>query len=144
MMNNEVRNVMKDFGQDRPLILVIDGEQKETETIGELLREAGFGCQGCSTPEEAIAASAANPPDLVICDWNLHGEDGIETCRRIREQTGASDLPIMFLSGAQRPDVIRRSQIVEHGAYCLRKPFAPKVLLELIDQVLAAQATPTT
>jgi CheY-like chemotaxis protein len=132
---------MRGFGQDQPSILVIDGESEVSEKIRTVLRGAGFGCCCCATAEEATAAAQANPPDLIICDWHLHGRDGVETCRQIQQQPGLQDVPIMFLSGAQRPDVVRRAGVVEHGVYCLRKPFAPKVLLELIDQVLAAPAT---
>ena len=138
-MNDEVRNAMKDFGQDRPLILVIDGESEETEKIGEVLHWAGLGCCCCATAAEAKAAALANPPDLIVCDWNLHGEDGVETCRQIKRQPGLEDVPVMFLSGAQKPDVIRRAHVMDNGAYCLRKPLAPNLLLELIDQSLAAQ-----
>lgn len=49
------------------------------------------------------------------------------------------NVPVMFLSNAQRPDVIRRAQGIGSGVYCLRKPFAPKVLVELIDQALTVQ-----
>ena len=41
----------------------------------------------------------------------------------------------MFLSGAQLPDIIRRSDAAG-GIYCLRKPFDAQVLTELIDQAL--------
>ena len=131
--------MLRDLGQERPLILVIDSEQEVLTEIGEVLREAGFGCCCCATAAEATAAALASPPDLIVCDWNLHGEDGVATCRQIKRQPGLEGAPVMFLSGAQRPDVIRRAHVVDCGAYCLRKPFAPNVLLELIDQSLAVQ-----
>jgi DNA-binding response OmpR family regulator len=131
--------MLRDLGQERPLILVIDSEQEVLDSISEVLQAAGFGCCCCATAAEATAAALANPPDLIVCDWNLHGEDGVATCQHIKRQPGLEDAPVMFLSGAQRPDVIRRAHVVDSGAYCLRKPFAPKVLLELIDQSLTIQ-----
>ena len=128
--------MIKDFGQDRPLVLVVDGEQNVLEKISEVLREAKFGCRCCVTADEAIAAALACPPDLIVCDWNLDGENGVETCQRIKQQPGLAEVPVMFLSSVQRPDVVRRSHVAGHGAYCLRKPFAPTVLVELIDQAL--------
>jgi len=98
-------------------------------------------CCCCGTAEEATAAALANPPDMIVCDWHLHGEDGVETCRQIKRQPGLEAAPVMFLSGAQRPDVIRRAHVVDNGVYCLRKPFAPMVLLELIDQALTVQGS---
>jgi DNA-binding response OmpR family regulator len=133
--------VIRDFGEVRPLVLVVDSELEVLEKVSEALSEAGFGCLCCGTSEEAVAAALANPPDMIVCDWHLHGENGVETCLRIKRQPGLEDVPVMFLSGAQRPDIIRRAQVVGAGVYCLRKPFSPKVLVELIDQVLAVQGT---
>jgi DNA-binding response OmpR family regulator len=128
--------VTKGFGQERPLVLVVDGEQKVLETISEALTEAEFGCRCCTTADEAVAAALASPPDLIVCDWNLDGENGVETCQRIKRQPGLAEVPVMFLSSAQRPDVIRRSLDAGAGVYCLRKPFAATVLVELIDQAI--------
>jgi len=118
------------------MVLVVDGEQEVLETVSEALTEAEFGCRCCTNADEAIAAALMCPPDLIVCDWNLDGENGVETCRRIKRQPGLEEVPVMFLSSAQRPDVARRSHVDGHGAYCLRKPFAPTVLVELIDQAL--------
>ena len=134
---------MTGFEQQRPLVLVVDGEQQVLSKISEALTEARFGCQCCETGEQAIAAALANPPDLSVCDWNLDGENGVETCQRIKQQPGLADVPVMFLSSAQRPDVIRRSLDANAGVYCLRKPFAATVLVELIDQALGMVADVT-
>ena len=89
--------------------------------------------------EEAVAAAQETPPNLIICDVNLQGEGGLETCQRIKSLPGLEDVPVMFLSGAQLPDIIRRSHEAG-GIYCLRKPFDPDVLMELIDQALGVPA----
>ena len=133
----EVCNVIEDAGTKRPLVLVIDAETDVLEEVNKVLTAAEFECCCCTTADEAIAAAELNPPDLIICDLNLHGEAAAETCRRIKRQPGLEQVPVMFLSAAQRPDIIRRSHATGDGAYCLRKPFAPKVLVELIDHALA-------
>ena len=85
----------------------------------------------------AVVAKAA--PDLIVCDLNLDGENGMATCRRLKSFPGMKDVPVMLLSGAQLPDVIRRSP--DDGCiYCIRKPPAPKVFIELIEQALGAAA----
>ena len=127
---------MNDTGEKRPLILVIDAEPDVLERFNEALTEAEFECRCCATPQEAVAAALENPPDLIVCDLNLQGEAAVETCEQIKRQSGLEQVPVMFLSGAQRPDIIRRSHIAGEGAYCLRKPFSPKVLVELIDHAL--------
>jgi two-component system, sensor histidine kinase and response regulator len=133
---------MKDFGMEferspeRPLVLVVDSEIDVLQQMSEALAESEFGCCCCASAAEAIAAAQATPPDLIVCDLNLRGESGSETCRQIKLYPGMENVPVMFLSGAQRPDIIRRSHVAADGVYCLRKPFAPNVLVKLIDQAI--------
>ena len=124
---------MNDLG--KLLVLVIDDERAVLDEVTTVLSRANFACRCCTTAEEAIAAALETPPDLILCDISLHGESGLETCERIRQQMGLEDVPVMFLSGAQLPDIIRRSYAAG-GIYCLRKPFDPDVLIELIDQAV--------
>ena len=56
-------------------------------------------------------------------------------CERPKQEAGLGDVPLMFLSGAQIPDIIRRAHAAG-GTYYLRKPFDPQVLLELVDKAL--------
>ena len=126
---------MKDFGQEQPLILAIDAQQDLLDRIAALLAEGKFACRCCTTGVEAITAAREATPDLILCDVHLQGESGVETCQRIKQLPGREDVPVMFLSGAQLPDVIRRSHEAG-GTYCLRKPFDSRVLMELIDQAL--------
>jgi len=77
----------------------------------------------------------AEPPELIISDINLHGHSGLEMCEELKSHAELSDVPVMFLSGAQIPDIIRRSHAVG-GTYYLRKPFDPEVLVELVHKAL--------
>jgi len=130
---------MKDPDHSRPLVLVVDCQREVLDQLTTVLGGADFGCRCCDTAEEAIAAAETNPPDLIVCDLNLHGQDGRDTCRRIKRRPGMEDVPVMFLSGTQLPDVIRRSH--DDGCiYSLRKPPAPEVFIELIDQALGMTA----
>ena len=130
---------MKDFGNEQPLVLVVDDERAVLDEVAAVLSRAKLACRCCTTSDEAMAAVAATPPDLILCDVNLRGESGLELCERIKRQPGLEAVPVMFLSGAQLPDIIRRSYAAG-GTYCLRKPFDPDVLVELIDQALAVPA----
>jgi DNA-binding response OmpR family regulator len=124
--------------REQLLVLVIDREQRVLEEVSRLLSAAGFECCCCTTAEEAITAALQRSPDLIISDWSLRGE-GVETVRQIKRQPGLEHVPAMFLSGAQRPDVVRRAHVGDSGAYCLRKPFAANVLVELVDRTLGFQ-----
>jgi CheY-like chemotaxis protein len=126
---------MKELGYERPLILAIDDDREVLDEVTAVLSGANLACHGCTTSEEALSAVQENSPDLILCDLNLNGESGLELYQRIKQQPGLENVPVMFLSTAQLPDIIRRS-FNAVSTYCLRKPFDPTVLVELIDQAL--------
>ena len=118
-----------------PLVLVVDDEADVLGEVATILGGAGYSCHCCSDTEAAIEFAASNTPELIISDINLAGHSGLEMCERIKKNIDLKDVPVMFLSGAQIPDIIRRSHAVG-GTYYLRKPFDPEVLIELVDKAL--------
>jgi CheY-like chemotaxis protein len=113
----------------------VDEHQEVLDSAATALASVKFACQCCRTAEAAIAAAESLRPDLIISDLHLHGQSGLQMCERIRQNAALADVPVMFLSGTQVPDIIRRSDVVG-SSYHLRKPFDAAVLLELIDQAL--------
>jgi len=121
--------------QKEPLILVIDDEADVLGEVASVLAGAGYVCHCCTNAENALRFAETNTPDLILSDINLAGHSGLEMCEQIKRKNNLKDVPVMFLSGVQIPDVIRRSHTAG-GAYYLRKPFDPEVLLELVDKAL--------
>ncbi len=119
----------------KPLVLVIDDEVEVLGQVATVLNGAGYICHCCSTAEAAIDFARSTPPQLIISDINLHGHSGLQLCEQIKQDPALVEVPVMFLSGAQIPDIIRRSHAVG-GSYYLRKPFDPEVLLELLQKAL--------
>jgi CheY-like chemotaxis protein len=124
-------------GHEKLRILAIADAPEVLEKITIAL-ESDFFCQCCSTAQEAFEAVRSSPPALILCDLHLRGESGQEIFEQVKGRPGMEDVPVMFLSGSQLPDVVRRSPAAGMGVYCLRKPFSPQVLLELVDQALGA------
>ena len=119
----------------QPLVLVVDDETDVLGEVASVLGKSGYRCHCCGNSAAAIEFVGCNHPDLIISDINLEGHSGLEMCERIKEDEALKDVPVMFLSGAQIPDIIRRSHAVG-GTYYLRKPFDPEVLVELVDKAL--------
>jgi signal transduction histidine kinase len=71
--------------------------------------------------EEALAKFQAWKPDLVLLDIQMPDLDGLEVCRRIREMQQNDLLPIIFLTGDERPDIHSLAFQVK-GDDFLRKP----------------------
>jgi CheY-like chemotaxis protein len=126
---------MSTIQKEQPLILVVDDEPAVLGDVATVLTAAGFACHCCTTADMAIAKARLSPPDLILSDIHLHDRSGLEMCEQIRQINALENVPVMFLSGAQIPDIIRRSHAAG-GTYYLRKPFDPDVLVELINKAL--------
>jgi CheY-like chemotaxis protein len=120
---------------DKAVILVIDDDPEAITGLAKVLSAAGYVSQCCHDAEGAVECVRQTAPHLIIADINISGHSGIQLCERIKRDEGLSDVPAMFLSRTQVPDIIRRSQDAG-GTYFLRKPFDPQVLLELVDKAL--------
>jgi DNA-binding response OmpR family regulator len=118
-----------------PAILIVDHDPLLLTGMAAVLDKQGFECHIARDPEAAIKAARSLDLDLIICDVTLEKYSGLALCRELREEHGQLEVPVLFTSSQQLPDVIHRT-FDATGAYYLRKPFEPGVLLELVNQAL--------
>ena len=119
----------------KPVILVVDPDALTLTAMAASLHLSGYECICAQDSEAALKAASSESLDLLICDLNVDGNQGLEVSLQIRNLPNMSDVPVMFVSAHQTPDIIRRTHDAG-GAYYLRKPFDPEVMLELVDKAL--------
>jgi two-component system, OmpR family, phosphate regulon response regulator OmpR len=117
-------------------ILMIDDDARLADMVCAYLSRAGFSVEARGTAAEGIAAAAHRPPgeayDAVILDIMLPDMDGLEVCRRLREQ---GDISILMLSA--RGEDADRIVGLELGADdYLPKPFNPRELQARLKAIL--------
>ena len=79
-----------------------------------------------------------NYPELIISDLKMPSLDGIELLENLRNSGLFRDIPVIILSGYE--DSEKRKECLELGATnYLVKPFEPRLLLEIVDSVIAGQ-----
>ncbi len=122
----------------RVRILVVDDELDILELIRYNLTRNNYDMTGVASGEEAFASVRMSPPDLVVLDLMLPGVDGLEVCRRLKNDTRTAAIPVIILSAkGEEADVVTG---LELGADdYLTKPFSPRVLLARIKAVLRRQ-----
>lgn len=110
---------------ERPRVLVVDDDEALAEMLTLVLQSEGFNPEMVSRGDRALAAFHAFKPDVVLLDLMLPGMDGLDICRRIRDESG---VPIVMLTA--RTDTVDVVEGLEAGAddYVL-KPFKHKELL---------------
>src|SRR5579871_95961 len=119
------------MSKERAVILIIDTDALNLTATAAVLSISGYECHCAQDGEAALKAIRTLPIDLIICDVNLRGASGIELCRELHAEPNGNDIPLMFISSNQLPDVVRRVHDAG-GTYFLRKPFEPSVLIELV------------
>lgn len=65
-------------------VLVVDDDADTLEAVRHLLEQAGARVSTAATAADAFQALAVEPPDVLLSDIGMPGEDGISLIRRIR------------------------------------------------------------
>jgi DNA-binding response OmpR family regulator/EAL domain-containing protein (putative c-di-GMP-specific phosphodiesterase class I) len=112
-------------------VMVIDDDAEGRLYCTSVLQRVGMQVEAYADPEQAIARVPEFLPDLVLVDLYMPGLDGVAVTRRLREQESAPLLPIVFLSGEERPAA--RFNALRLGADdFLVKPVRPRALIAAV------------
>lgn len=113
-------------------VLLVDDDAALRGLLTRYLSENGYEVTAVADGVAMDEAFTRQPPDLVILDLMLPGEDGFSLARRLRS---GCDIPIVMLSA--RGEDVDRIVGLEIGADdYLPKPFNPRELLARIRAVL--------
>jgi DNA-binding response OmpR family regulator len=75
-------------------------------------------------------------PNLIILDVMMPEMDGIETCRRIRRESGLHKIPILFVTAYPFAENVQKGVSVG-GSDFIAKPFDFDVLLSRVASLMA-------
>ena len=113
-------------------ILVVDDDATILMTLSRYLRKQGYQVYSGASGAEGLALFQQESPDVIISDVMMPEMDGLEFCRRLRQQRGGELIPFIFLSAKGELD--DRVHGYELGADdYITKPFEPRELLAKIE-----------
>ncbi len=113
-------------------VLLVDDDLYLAELICYALERDGYNVVMSGDGLDAIARWESEDPDLVLLDVRLPKLNGLEVCRRIREE---STVPIIILSAAYEEDEVINGIKLGADDYVV-KPFSPKQLSLRINAAL--------
>ena len=122
-------------------ILVVDDEPDITALVAYHLARAGYQVKTADTGPDALAAVAAEPPDLVVLDLMLPGRSGIEVLAELRRGEATRDVGVILLT-ARREETDRIKGLAEGADDYLTKPFSPDELVLRVKAVLRRLRAP--
>ncbi len=114
-------------------ILIVEDEMDLADFVIRGLREEGFVVEHASDGQSGWKVMESGTWDLIVLDWWLPGEDGLDILRRYRDSRAST--PVLFLTA--RDSVADRVRGLDAGADdYLCKPFAFDELLARIRALL--------
>ena len=117
--------------REKPVVLLADDDKNITRALKIRLTHAGFEVITANDGDSAIAAFDKALPDVVLLDVDMPGADGFAVCEHIRSDIGDSNIPVVFMTGADagiiRNYLERLSETVG-GSGEVTKPYDPTEL----------------
>ena len=116
-------------------ILIADDEPNIVTALEFLLERAGYEVRTAGNGDEALAAIAQDPPDLVLLDIMMPVKSGYEVCKRIRDQPEWGKVKVVMLSAKGRDAEVTKGLAMGADLY-VTKPFSTRELLSQISALL--------
>jgi len=122
-------------------VLVVDDDVDVAETIERSLRNKGHIVNVVYNGLEALEAVKQEQPHLIILDVIMPRMDGMEVCRRLRQNPQTAHIPIVFLTAMGR--LVNKLEGFEAGADdYITKPFDIQELELRVRAVLRRSLPP--
>ena len=113
--------------------LIIEDDPDVRLAVIEQLESIGFNCTTAVDGETGLETAQSQAFTLILLDLGLPRIEGIEVCKRLREQD--RNIPIIILSS--RNDDLNKVLLLELGADdYITKPFSPEILKARVRAVL--------
>ena len=120
----------------KPSILVADLDPGALAQSVRVLAQFDYTVFSAVCYSSAISAAMKLELDLIICDASVQNcQPGHDLIGDIHRLPGRCDVPVVFTSRGQEPDVIRRQHNFG-GAYHIKQPLDPVAMKEIIDSAL--------
>ncbi len=113
-------------------VLVVDDEADARRILVKVLEAAGAAVTAAGSAAEALEKLSQAPPDVLVSDLGMPGEDGFDLIRQVRARGhSARDLPAVALTAFVQKDVQRQAILAGFQVH-VAKPVDPHDLTAVI------------
>jgi CheY-like chemotaxis protein len=85
-------------GSGKGRVLVVDDNQASRRLLELHLTDSGFQVLTAESGERCLELAATEGPEVILLDIQMPGMDGIETCRRLKQDPDTQHVPILFVT----------------------------------------------
>ena len=118
-------------------ILIVEDDASIVELLRFNLEKAGYNVDVAMDGKTAVSMSNRIEPDLILMDWMLPEQSGIDAVRDIRKSSN-SYIPVIMLTARSEEDDKITSLDMGADDYIV-KPFSPRELLARVRAILRRQ-----
>ncbi|WP_228520420.1 hybrid sensor histidine kinase/response regulator transcription factor [Flavobacterium sp. CSZ] len=119
---------------DKRTVLIIDDNVEIRAYLIKLFSES-YMVYSAENGEEGLKLTKKHMPDLVISDITMEEMDGLELCRKIKENDALSHIPVILLTASKNPET--HLQGINDGADdYITKPFDDDILVARVESLL--------
>ena len=120
-------------------ILVVDDEADILELLKYNLSKEGYDVKTASDGIKGVEIAKSFVPDLILLDIMMPKQDGVETCRQIRELPEMSNTFVIFLTA--RSEEYSEVAAFDMGADdYITKPIKPRALVSRINALFRRES----
>ena len=130
----EEEETERDYDSSKPSVLIIDDNADIRSYVHSLLH-ADYTVIEAVDGSEGIRKAMKYVPDLIISDVMMPGIDGIECCRRLKNELQTCHIPVILLTACSLDE--QRIQGYDGGADSyISKPFSSQLLLARVRNLI--------
>ncbi len=115
-------------------LLIVDDEPDVRRYVSEEMSDR-YHVVECVNGKEALDAVFRQQPDLVVTDVMMPVMDGIELCRKIKQNPNLNHIPVVMLTAKTRDEDNVEGMNVGADAY-VTKPFSIDVLKSTVQSII--------
>ena len=113
-------------------VLIIDDDEMVRVSLEMILGMNGWQTELAAGGFDGLAKARRSPPDLILCDLNMRGMNGLETLAEIRKDAVLKSVPVVMMTGSESDE--SEGEALRQGAQAvLVKPFNVDQLVQLAE-----------
>lgn len=112
-------------------ILIIDDDDDHRDILSEALAYYNFKVEALRSGEGLKQVLMRFKPALLLTDYQLPGENGIELVKKIKNEFEMPELPVILMSA-----YLLDEENLKDCDYILHKPFDLDILIEHVNALL--------
>jgi len=114
--------------------LIVDDSSVMRKIVERTLRQGGMDLVAVAEAgngEEALVILRRQTVDLILCDINMPGMDGLELLQQMQKEKLAQQVPVVMITTESSESHVRSALMYGAQAY-IRKPFTPEQIQERV------------